>query len=506
MTPDQPGRALLGVASVGKSFSGIPVLADVSFTADRGEILMLVGENGAGKSTLKNILSGLIAPDSGAVHFDGRTLAALSPADADRFGIGTIHQELSLFENLSVAENIHLPHLPQRFGRVDRRRMEAQARAVLHDRLGAAIDPWALVEELSLGERQMVEIAKAIHRSSSLLILDEPTTCLSLPERARLFDAVRRLRDHGYAIIYITHFMEEVYELADRITVLRDGRVVGSGTPRDMPQDALMRRMVGRDLVELTTAPAAVADDAPVMLEAEHLSDGVAVHDVSFGLRAGEILGLAGLMGAGRSEVAELLVGLRHGEGRVTLAGRAFTARSPRAAMERGLVLVSEDRRRDQAFLNRAVRENLTAAMLPAVASGPLGLLALDRERQMATQASATFHVDHPGLEAFMLALSGGNQQKAVVGRWMQRAPRVCILDEPTKGVDIGARAEMHRLIREQAAAGVAFLLISSDLPEMMALAHRLLVLHKGRIVGALPRAEAEPHRILALASTGRMS
>ena len=266
----------------------------------------------------------------------------------------------------------------------------------------------------------------------------------------------------------------------------------------------LTRLMVGRDLAAEVVAPPALADDAPVMLEVEQLSDGALVQQVSFRLRAGEILGLAGLMGAGRSEVAEILLGLRRGMGTVTLAGHEFTSRSPRAAIERGLVLVSEDRRRDQAFLGRAVRENLTVSVLPRMAAGPLGLLSLEHERAAAARTAATFRVHHPGLEAFMLALSGGNQQKAVVGRWLQCEPRVCVLDEPTKGVDIGARAEMHRLIRERAATGVAFLLISSDLPELIGLSHRVLVLHKGRIVGELSRAQAESHRILALASTGK--
>jgi ABC-type sugar transport system ATPase subunit len=399
---------------------------------------------------------------------------------------------------------MHLPHLPRRLGLVDRRRMAAQARAVLHGRLGTEIDPGAEVEDLSLGERQMVEIAKAIHRSSSLLILDEPTTCLSLRERDRLFAAVRRLRDQGCAIIYITHFLEEVYELGDRIAVLRDGRVVGTGTPQEIPREMLTRLMVGRDLAASVTTPPALSGDAPVMLEVEQLSDGALVQQVSFRLRAGEILGLAGLMGAGRSEVAEILLGLRRGTGSVTLAGHEFASRSPRAAMERGLVLVSEDRRRDQAFLGRAIRENLTVPVLPRMAAGPLGLLSPEHERASATRTAATFRVRHPGLEAFMLALSGGNQQKAIVGRWLQCEPRVCILDEPTKGVDIGARAEMHRLIRERAATGVAFLLISSDLPELIGLSHRVLVLHKGHIVGELPRAQAESHRVLALASTGK--
>ena len=495
--------ALLRVVSISKHFAGITVLDEVTFSVHRGEILMLVGENGAGKSTLKNILSGLIAPDAGEVHFAESTLTALSTADAEHFGIGTIHQELSLFENLTVAENIHLPHLPQRFGRVDRRRMAAQAGAILHGRLGTQIDPAADVEELSLGERQMVEIAKAIHRSSSLLILDEPTTCLSLPERERLFAAVTRLREQGYAIIYITHFMEEVYELGDRITVLRDGRVVGTGTRDDIPQERLTQLMVGRDLAAMVAPPNTLDDNAPIVLKATHLSDGATVHDVSFHLRAGEILGIAGLMGAGRSEIAEILIGLRYGQGGVTLRGQPFVERSPRSAMERGLVLVSEDRRRDQAFLNRAVRENLTATILQRMARGVFGRLALDQERNDAAGATTTFGIQHPGLEAFMLALSGGNQQKTIIARWLQTNPHVCILDEPTKGVDIGARAEMYRLIRERAAGGVAFLLISSDLPELLGLAHRLLVIYKGRIAGELPRAQAEPHRILAMASTG---
>jgi ribose transport system ATP-binding protein len=497
-------QPLLRVVGVSKRFTGVPVLQDVSFSVARGEILMLVGKNGAGKSTLKNILSGLVAPDAGQVHLAGRVATRLSAADADRFGIGTIHQELSLFENLSVAENIHLPHLPQRLGRVDRRKMEAQARSVLHDRLGAAIDPWTQVEELSLGERQMVEIAKAIHRSSSLLILDEPTTCLSLQERTRLFQAVRRLREQGYAIIYITHFLEEVYELGDQIVVLRDGQVVGIGTVAEMPQERLTRLMVGLDLAAMTAAPAPVAADAPVVLDVEQLTDGATIWDVSFRIHAGEILGLAGLRGAGRSEVAETLLGLRRGQGTIRLGGYPFNERSPRAAMERGLVLVSEDRRRDQAFLSRPLRENLSAPLLSRLAGGLPGLLRLDREREYASRTTAAFHVNHPGLEALMVALSGGNQQKAIIGRWLQSDPLVCILDEPSRGVDIGARAEMHRLIRERAAAGMAFLLISSDLPELIGLAHRVLVLHKGRIAGEMPSARAQQHRILSLASMGR--
>jgi ABC-type sugar transport system ATPase subunit len=498
------GQALVALRGIAKSFAGVSVLKGVGLIVRPGEVVMLVGENGAGKSTLKNILCGVIAPDAGAIDFFGRTYPALSTALADRLGIGTIHQELSLFGNLSVAENIHLPHLPRRAGLVGRKAMRATAAALLGDLLGSAIDPMAEVDALSLGERQLVEIAKSIHRSSSLLILDEPTTCLSLPERQRLFEVVRRLRTRGFGILYITHFMEEVYELADRIVVLRDGAVVGDGTPAEIPLARLARLMVGHDLGEPVTSLPVGLKDAPVVLEARGLADGSMVQDVSFTLRAGEILGLAGLVGAGRSETAELLLGLRRGQGEVILAGRPFTRRSPRAARARGLVLVSEDRRRDQAYLARPVRENLTAPCLAELQTGRLRLLAPGREKDLAAGIATAFSVDHPGLEAPMVTLSGGNQQKAILGRWFEGNPAVCILDEPTKGVDIGAREAVHRMILERAAAGVAFLLISSDLAELRALAHRVLVLHKGRLVADLNRAEADLHHIMALASTGR--
>jgi ABC-type sugar transport system ATPase subunit len=495
---------LVAVRGIQKSFGGVAVLKGVSFIVRPGEVVMLVGENGAGKSTLKNILCGVIAPDAGAVHFFGRSYTALTTALADRLGVGTIHQELSLFGNLSVAENIHLPHLPRRAGLVDGKAMRATAAALLEDLLGSAIDPAAEVDTLSLGERQLVEIAKSIHRSSSLLILDEPTTCLSLPERRRLFDVVRRLKGQGFGVIYITHFLEEVYELADRIVVLRDGAVVGDGTPAEIPLASLARLMVGHEVGEPVTTMPARRDSSPVVLEVRGLSDDHLVQDVSFKLRAGEILGVAGLVGAGRSEIAELLLGLRRGTGEVFLAGRPFTSRSPRSARTRGLVLVSEDRRRDQAYLARSLRENLTAPSLAELRRGRLRLLALGRERRLASDIATAFGVDHPGLEAAMVTLSGGNQQKAILGRWFEGDPSVCILDEPTKGVDIGAREAVHRMILERAAAGVAFLLISSDLAELRLLAHRVLVLHKGRLVADLGRAEADLHHIMALASTGR--
>jgi ribose transport system ATP-binding protein len=504
---DEPAlgsETLLEVRSIAKSFAGVTVLRDVSLAVRAGEVVMLVGENGAGKSTLKNILSGLIEPDAGEILFRGQHYRSLSAGEADRLGIGTIHQELSLFDNLSVAENIHLPHLPHRGGFLRQGAMREQARTLLRDVIGAEIDPDAEVESLSLGERQLVELAKSVHHASSILILDEPTTCLSLPERRRLFEVVRRLKGQGYGLIYITHFMEEVYELGDRIVVLRDGALVADGTPAEIPLPQLARLMVGREIEELSLSPPPLPRDAPIILSVRDLSDAELVHEVGFDLHAGEILGLAGLVGAGRSEVAELLVGLRRGSGDVTLGGQPFERRSPREAMVRGMVLVSEDRRRDQAFLARSVRENLTAPSLPALCDGPLGSLALSREVERAYGLCEAFGVNHPGLEAPIVTLSGGNQQKAILGRWFQGDPRVCILDEPTKGVDIGARAALHRLILAKAAQGVGVLLISSDLPELLGLAHRVLVLHKGRLAAEVGRDAATPQHVMALASTGR--
>ena len=482
----------------------MPVLRNVGFAVGAGEIVMLVGENGAGKSTLKNILSGLIAPDAGEILFRGARFSALTTDDADHLGIGIIHQELSLFGNLSVAENIHLPHLPHRSGFLQRRAMRDEARTLLHDMIGTDIDPDAEVDSLSLGERQLVELAKSVRRASSVLILDEPTTCLSLPERRRLFDVVRRLQSKGYGILYVTHFMEEVYDLGERIVVLRDGAVVGDATPTEIPLPQLARLMVGREIDELSLTPPDLPPAAPVVLRVRGLTDGELVDDISFEVRAGEILGLAGLVGAGRSEVAELLVGLRRGHGEVALGDVAFERRSPSAAMARGMVLVSEDRRRDQAFLGRAVRENLTASSLLRLCDGPLGSLAIHRERLLAQSSNKGVRREPSGPRGADGDIVGGNQQKAILARWLQTEPTVCILDEPTKGVDIGARAALHRQILARASQGMAIVLISSDLPELLGLAHRVLVLHKGRLIAELSGAEATPQRVMELASTGR--
>jgi ABC-type sugar transport system ATPase subunit len=502
---------LMRLDGLSKSYSGVWVLKDASFTVSRGEVVVLMGENGAGKSTLKNILCGLIAPDLGSIVFEGKQYPRLTSQDARGLGIAAMHQELSLFPNLSIAENVHMGvgTLPTHRGLIDRAEMTQETLRLLSDFFETAVDPNQPVERLSLGERQLVELAKALHRASTMLILDEPTTSLSLPERRRLFNVVRRLRERGYALIYITHFMEEVYELADRIVVLRDGRVVGAGTPKEIDQKQLTNMMVGRELAEIDTDLAAhqrserAGGASEVVMSVRDISDGALLHGVTFDLHAGEILGLGGLMGAGRSEVAQAIFGISRAEGVVEVSGETFENRTPEAAKARGVALVSEDRRADQIFPGRSVCENLTSAINDALSFGA-GFFSPRRQRERAAALVSEYGVRHPGLEAPMVALSGGNQQKCVIARWLATAPVVCILDEPTKGIDVGAKAEIHLLVSKLAASGLGVLLISSDLPELLALSHRILVMHKGQVVGGLDRAQFDPATVVHMASTGR--
>jgi ABC-type sugar transport system ATPase subunit len=503
-TGSPAGDVALQLTNISKSFAGVTVLRDVSFTAKAGRVLAILGENGAGKSTLKNIICGLLEPDGGTVTLGDQAFPHLTAKLARELGIAAIHQELSLFPNLSVAENMYVGMLPlDGSGNVRLSRAVPDCRALLTEALGEDIDPTVRVEQLSLGERQMVEVAKALVRARSVVIFDEPTTSLSLTERARLLEAVRKLRDRGLGVLYITHFLEEVYAVADDIVVLRDGSLVASGPVADMPQPIVERHMVGRELaaVDHLGPPHTTTSRKPV-LAVDDVSDGVRLHGVSLAVRAGEIVGLGGLLGAGRSELAQALIGLRKVTGTVKVGDEVFERRSPQRARAAGMVLVSEDRRSEQAFLGRPVRENLLAGHL-----GPQhrrhGLISRTLERRAAREMASEYGVKYANLEQELVALSGGNQQKVILARWLIEKPRICILDEPTKGIDVGAKAEVHRLVRELAAQGVAIVLVSSDMPELIALSHRIVVMHKGTMVGELAHDEFEPDLILRMASTG---
>jgi ABC-type sugar transport system ATPase subunit len=499
--------AAIRLSGISKSFAGVPVLKDISFEARAGRVLAIMGENGAGKSTLKNIMCGLLSPDGGTITVGGEEFTTLSSAAVRGHGIAAVHQELSLFANLTVAENMYVGMLPRdRFGNVRIKRVIPDAKRVLAESLGEALNPTTRVEHLSLGQRQMVEVAKALVRARAVLIFDEPTTSLSLAERARLLDAVRRVRDRGVGVIYISHFMEEVYEIADDIVVLRDGVLVASGEIKDLPRHEVEHSMVGRELAaaDRVPLPDSVRDAQP-LLSVERVSDASLLRDVSLQVRPGEILGIGGLLGAGRSELAQAIVGLRRVTGTVKVGEQILRGHDPRKAREAGVVLVSEDRRGEQAFLDRPVRENLLVGHYSADLRR-FGLLSRRGEDEASARMVKTFGIRLADVEQDLVSLSGGNQQKVILARWLDEKPRVCILDEPTKGIDVGAKAEVHRLIRELAEAGIAILLISSDMPELLALSHRIVVMHKGAAVGELGHDEFEPDLILRLASTGARS
>jgi ABC-type sugar transport system ATPase subunit len=498
---------VLRLENIEKSFSGVSVLKDISFSAKAGRVLAIMGENGAGKSTLKNIICGLLAPDSGTLTLQGEAHRALTTNIAKTKGIAAVHQELSLFANLSVAENMYVGMLPRDgMGNVRINRVIPQAESVLVEQLGEDLNPRTKVEHLSLGKRQMVEVAKALVRASSVLIFDEPTTSLSLAERARLLKAVKELRKTGIAIIYISHFMEEVYEIADDIVVLRDGRVVGEGAIDDMPRATVEHQMVGRELAaqEHLPLPDSVRGREPILV-VEGLTDATLLRDVSLSVRPGEIVGLGGLLGAGRSELTQALIGLRRATGTVKVGGTAMDKRTPQKAREAGVVLVSEDRRAEQAFLERPVRENLLVGHYSG-RERRFGLLSRRREADVSTRMVQDYGVRLASIEQDLVSLSGGNQQKVIIARWLDEKPRICILDEPTKGIDVGAKAEIHRLVRQLAEEGVAVLLVSSDMSELLTLSHRVVVMHKGAAVGELLPDEYDPDLILRLASTGSRS
>ncbi len=483
---------LLQLRGLTKRFGGVRALDSVDFELRAGEIHALLGENGAGKSTLIKILGGIHPPDGGNIIYEGQAVAIENVAAADRLGIRVIHQELSLAPNLSVAENIFLGREPSRFGLLDRPRMIRDAER-LRDELGLREigDVTHLVKQLSVAKQQLVEIARALSVQARILILDEPTASLSEAETERLFETLLQLKAQGVGIIYISHRLEEIQRLAGRVTVLRDGRTVGTQSVPAIDQSELIRWMVGRELAEHYPRPPWRPGE--VALEVQCLRN-AHVKEVSFQLHYGEVLGFAGLVGSGRTELAQTLFGVLPVEsGHIVIDGRRKTFRRPSDALAAGIVLVPEDRKRQGLVMTDSVAFNLA---LPQTRAGYVNA---SRRAEIVGRAIRDFAIKATGPDQPVTNLSGGNQQKVVVAKWMERRPKILILDEPTRGVDVGAREEMFGIIRRAVEQGMAVLLISSDLPEVMNLSHRLALYREGRIVRETPSMEITAEEVMAV-------
>ncbi len=489
---------LIRMQGIQKAFGPVKVLEGVDFELRAGEVHALMGENGAGKSTLMKILTGIYAPDGGRIDVDGEATAIASPADAEKHGIAIIHQDLNLIPSLSIADNLFLGREEHRFGLLRRRAMAERARAWLA-RVGMdRLDPDTSVERLSVGRQQMVEIARALGQNARVLIMDEPTAALTESETDTLFRLIRELRAQGTGIVYVSHRMEEIFALCDRISVLRDGQFVGT---RDVPGlgfDEVVKMMVGRTLD--ARFPARTPHVGPVRLSVEHVGGGM-VHDVSFDLHAGEVLGVAGLLGAGRTELARLLFGLdRLESGRVTLDGRPVTPKTPSEAIHAGFGFVTEDRKGQGLVLDLSLRENVSLPRVPARA----GLVDRPAEKKQTRGLIDALKIRTRDMELDVRALSGGNQQKVVLAKWLALKPRVLILDEPTRGVDVGGKAEIYHIINQLAEQGVAILMISSELPEVLAMSDRILVMHEGRATALLDARGATQETVMTAATGGK--
>jgi ribose transport system ATP-binding protein len=491
---------MLTITNVSKSFPGVKALSGVNFQVQAGEIHALVGENGAGKSTLTKIIAGVYQPDEGQIEFDGQVVHWSSPAAAKAAGIHVIYQEFVLFPHLTVAENIYIGHERRgALGLLDRGKTRSDAVELLK-RLGVDIDPDAYVAELSVADQQMVEIAKALVHKVKLLILDEPTAVIAGKEVDLLFGRLRALKNEGVAIIYISHRLDEIFELCDRVTVFKDGQYVASKAVSEVNRDSLVSLMVGRNMSELFPPKRPFDPDRPVVLKATGISVSNRVNNAGIELRAGEITALAGMVGAGRTEFAlALFGGMPMTSGEISIGGNTHRKMSPALAISEGIGLLTEDRKGQGLAMLMDVGSNISASNLPSISRS--GMLDRKIEHEIANNEIEAYRIACRGPQGPVLTMSGGNQQKVLVARWARTSRKVIIMDEPTRGVDVGAKAEIYRIMRGLADKGLAVLMISSETPEVIGLADRVVVMREGVITGELTGDQITEERIIALAT-----
>ena len=493
------GETILKMQGIQKYFSGVHALKGVDFDLRAGEVHALMGENGAGKSTLIKVLCGIHQKDGGSIEYLGEQVSFGNIGDSQNAGISVIHQELNMMNDLTVAQNMFIGREFFKGGLINDKAMEEEAQRQF-DKMGVKIDPSVRLGDLTVGKQQMVEITKAISRDCKLLVLDEPTAALTLPEVEELFKIMNELRDKGIGMIYISHRMDEITRISDRVTVMRDGEYVGTVNTAETTKDDIIKMMVGRVIMGEQKAASTVAADAPVVLEVKHLNAGKEVKDVSFNLRKGEILGFAGLMGAGRTEVARALYGAdRRQTGEIFINGEKVNIRTPEQAVKHGICYLSEDRKRFGLMLDKSITENTTIASVDSFIKR--GLINDSKMRDSSAEFNLKLRTKTPSMEQLLKNLSGGNQQKVIIARWLMKNCDIFIFDEPTRGIDVGAKSEIYNLMDDLAKQGKSIIMISSELAEVLRMSDRILVMCEGRKTGELDIAEATQENIMKLAT-----
>lgn len=488
------GDYVLEMKNISKNFGGIQALTDVSLSLEKGEVLCLVGENGAGKSTLMKILTGVVSPTAGEIYIRGKKASIDRPIDAYHAGISIVHQELIQIPYMTVAENIFIGRYDKRLGFIDYKKLRKKTLALM-ERLGIHFEPNSLIKQYSVAQRQIIEIMKALSYDSSIIVFDEPTAALTLDETETLYRIIRQLKAEGISVIFISHRMDDIFAVGDRVHVLKDGRTSGIAPISEVDTGKIINMMIGREVgqqfVEKTNSP------GQTLLEVRHLTN-ANVKDVSFDLHEGEILGLGGLIGAGRTELLRALFGIDSFRGEIRLGGTPIQNKSPRDAIRRGFSMVPEDRKDEGLLLNQAILQNIVLSILRAISR--LGLMDPRKEQQVAQEYMASLSIRAPSTSMKAGMLSGGNQQKVVLAKCLAPRPKILLLDEPTRGVDVGAKAEIYKIINELATKGLAIIMVSSELPELIAVSDRIIVMHEGRVAGQLHAKEATEETIMKMA------